>query len=588
MWLPRAASAGPQCPSRCRSMTLRDTLTKRLGAAFESVVGEAIDPMVRPSQLADFQADAAMRVARKLARNPRELAMEVVEVAELGDVCAEAEVAGPGFINLTIADTVIGEGLTAMSAHERLGIAMRDPEVVVIDYSSPNIAKEMHVGHLRSTIIGDASARLLAWFGYTVVRRNHVGDWGTPFGMLIEHLADSESEVGGAQAVDDLDAAYKASRGRFDDDSDFRERARARVVNLQAGDPETVRIWADLVEVSRGYFARIYDQLDVTLQDDDIVGESSYQDELDPTIEELWTKGLLEKSEGAVCAFVEGVTARDGNPLPLIVRKSDGGYGYAATDLAAVRRRVRELGARRLLYVVGLPQSQHLTMVFDLARRAGWLDGVSAEHIGFGSVLGPDGKILRSRAGTALKLSALLSEAVERARDLMVAKGSNLDPVEESKLSHQLGVGAVKYADLSTDRTNNYAFDLTRMLALDGDTAPYLQYAHARIRSIFRKQKVRAELRHRGEFDEPVERELALTLLQFEDVMNSVVRNLEFHRLTAYLFGLATTFSSFYEQCPVLNAPEPSRASRLALCDLTANVLDLGLSVLGIAVPERV
>lgn len=568
-------------------MTLRSTLTERLSAAFESVVGEPMDPFVRPSQVADFQADAAMRVARRLGRQPRDVAAEVVTAARLDDLCDAVDVAGPGFINLRLADSAIGRSLLQIGADERLGVPLRDPSVVVIDYSAPNIAKEMHVGHLRSTIIGDASARLLEWMGYAVIRQNHVGDWGTPFGMLIEHVVESGGHDDAA-AVGDLDALYRASRARFDEDADFRDRARGRVVLLQAGDEDTLDIWRWLVAVSRQYFESVYERLEVTLTDDDIVGESSYNDELEPTIAELEKKGLLKESDGALCGFVEGYTARDGSPLPLIVRKGDGGYGYAATDLAAIRRRTGDLDARRILYVVGLPQSQHLDMVFELARRAGWLDGVEAEHIGFGSVLGPDGKMLRSRAGASVKLADLLVEAVDRARELIDARGSRLPDAAKATLAHQLGVGAVKYADLSTDRRKDYVFDLTRMLALDGDTAPYLQYAHARIRSILRKHAGQPNEPDVMEFERPVERELALGIAQFADVLEDIADSLEFHRLTTYLFGLATTFSSFYEQCPVLRAPDALRASRLQLCDVTARVLKRGLGVLGIEAPDRV
>ncbi len=569
-------------------MTLRSTLTERLAVAFESVVGVAVDPIVHSSQVADFQADAAMRVARRISREPTELAHQVVESARLDDLCADVSVSGPGFINLTLADGVVTEALEGMAGDERLGIPAHPPSVVVIDYSAPNIAKEMHVGHLRSTIIGDASARLLEWLGYDVRRRNHVGDWGTPFGMLIEHLFEERGGDEPASAVEGLDTLYKAARERFDADPAFRARARERVVLLQAGDPESIDVWERLVRVSRSYFTDIYERLDVSLRDADVVGESSYQDELESTVEELRGKGLLEESEGALCAFVEGFSARDGSPLPLIVRKSDGGFGYATTDLAAIRRRAVEMGAARILYVVGLPQSQHLAMVFELARCAGWLEGTAPEHIGFGSVLGPDGRMLRSRAGAAVKLTDLLSEAVTRARGMIVAKGSDLSEAEQARLARQLGIGAVKYADLSTLRTKDYVFDFGRMLALDGDTAPYLQYAHARIQSIFRKSGGDPDSGGRVAFEKPVERELGLTLLQFEDTMESVAQSLEFHWLTGYLYGLATTFSSFYEQCPVLTAPEQVRASRLALCDLTARVLARGLSVLGIAAPDRV
>ena len=537
--------------------------------------------------MADFQADAALRVSRKVSRQPQEFAQEVLDAARLDDICQEAVVSGPGFINLKIADRVLEEAVTRMAAEERFGIATRPPSVVVIDYSAPNIAKEMHVGHLRSTIIGDAAARLLKWLGHDVRRQNHLGDWGTPFGMLIEHLLETRGEDDESLAVGDLDGFYRAARKRFDEDPDFRDRARNRVVLLQSGDPESIQSWERLVGVSQRYFKDIYDCLDVTLRDEDFVGESSYQNELDPTIEELRERGLLEESEGAVCAFIDGYTGRDGNPLPLIVRKSDGGYGYAATDLAAIRRRARDIRASRILYVVGLPQSQHLGMVFEVARRAGWLQATAPEHVGFGSVLGSDGKMLRSRAGAVIKLSDLLSEAVARAGEMIVDKNPDLNEDARSRVARQLGIGAVKYADLSTDRTKDYVFDLTRMLALDGDTAPYLQYAHARIRSIFRKHEGDEPSGGCVTFEKAVERELALNLLQFEDVVEDVARSLEFHWLTGYLYGLATTFSAFYQQCPVLRAPDAIRRSRLTLCDLTARVLQRGLSFLGIAAPDR-
>ncbi len=568
-------------------MTLRTTLTRRLSVAFESVLGVPVDPAVRPSRVADYQADAAMRLARVHGRVPRDLATEVVAAVELDDLCTHVEVAGPGFINLTLSDRMIAGSLTAMSESNRLDVSERDPQTIVIDYSAPNIAKEMHVGHLRSTIIGDAAARLLEWLGHAVIRRNHVGDWGTPFGMLIEHLVEGSRALDKVDRVEELDAAYKAARRRFDEEEDFRERARDRVVQLQAGEPQTVAVWTHLVGVSRRYFATLYERLDVTLRDDDVVGESSYHDELEPTLAELAVAGLLEASNGALCAFLDGFEGRDGEPLPLIVRKSDGGYGYAATDLAAIRRRTQVLHADRLLYVVGLPQRQHLAMVFALAKRAGWLNHGTAEHIGFGSVLGDDGRMLRSRAGNAVKLADLLEESVERARELVIAKGGPESESDQTQLATQIGVGSVKYADLSTDRTRDYVFDLDRMVSLDGDTGPYLQYAHARTQSILR-QADSEQGSPATHFETAIERELALQIATFEDVLRDVERTLEFHRLTSYLFGLATTFSSFYEQCPVLRAPEPTRGTRVVLCDVTGRVLRQGLSLLGIEAPARV
>ena len=431
-------------------MTLRRILTDRLTVAFETVLGEHVDPVVRPSKQADFQADAAMQLARKVSREPQEFAQEVLDTARLEDICREAIVSGPGFINLTVSDGVLEESIARMAEEERFGVATHPPSVVVIDYSAPNIAKEMHVGHLRSTIIGDAAARLLKWFGHDVRRQNHVGDWGTPFGMLIEHLLENGGEEDESLAVGGLDKFYKAARTRFDEDPDFRSRARDRVVLLQSGDRDSIRTWKRLVGVSQRYFMDIYDRLDVSLSDEDFVGESSYQEELAPTVEELQKKGLLEESEGAICAFVDGCVGRDGSPLPLIVRKSDGAYGYAATDLAAIRRRTREMGASRILYVVGLPQSQHLGMVFDVARRAGWLRATTPEHVGFGSILGPDGKMLKSRAGVAVKLSDLLSEAVLRAGEMIAHKDPDLAEDARSRLARNIGFDAVAAAQLAS------------------------------------------------------------------------------------------------------------------------------------------
>ncbi|RZU52719.1 arginyl-tRNA synthetase [Krasilnikovia cinnamomea] len=566
-------------------MNLEALLSDRLAAAFAAVAGGDVDPAVRRSQHADFQSGAALPLARRLGRAPREIAAEAVARADLAGV-AVAEVSGPGFVNLTVADELIADLTNTVAADPRLGVPVTaKPETVVVDYSSPNVAKEMHVGHLRSTVIGDAAARLLEWQGHTVIRANHLGDWGTPFGMLIEHLVDLGDTGEGSLA--DLTAFYQAARVKFDADPEFKRRAQQRVVALQSGDPQTLALWRRLVAASERYFLAVYDLLGVSLTATDFAGESSYHDQLDSVVAELDGKGLLRVSDGALCAFPAGFTGRDGEPLPLIVRKGDGGYGYAATDLAAVRHRVRTLGASRMLYLVGTPQRTHFQMVFAVAREAGWLPGgVSAEHVEFGSILGPDGRMLKTRAGGTVKLAELLDEAVQRASALAAAKTPGLEPAALARVGRQVGTGAIKYADLSTDRRSDYVFDWDRMLALTGNTGPYLQYAYARISSIFRRAGAAAAPGPVA-VTEAAERALALELIGFAPVLAEAGRSLDFHRLTGYLYGLATAFSAFYEKCPVLSAPPQMRASRLALCDLTARTLRQGLDLLGIATPDR-
>ncbi|MEU4665947.1 arginine--tRNA ligase [Micromonospora chalcea] len=571
-------------------MDLERLLTDRLAPAFAAVAGVPVDPAVRRSQHADFQSDAALGLARRLSRPPREIAAEVRERAALADVCASVEVSGPGFLNLTVADHALGGLVSALAVDPRLGVPpVAEPETVVVDYSAPNVAKEMHVGHLRSTVIGDAAARTLEWLGHLVLRANHLGDWGTPFGMLIEHLLDL-GEAGAAQelSMGDLDGFYKAARAKFDDDEAFRERSRRRVVALQGGDPATLRLWRLLVTQSESYFLTVYDLLDVTLTGDDFRGESSYHDQLAPAVEELDRLGLLRRSEGADCVFPPGSVGRDGEPLPLIVRKSDGGFGYPATDLAALRHRTGTLGATRLLYVVGLPQRRHFEMVFAVGAQAGWLTApVRAEHVGFGSILGPDGRMLRSRAGGSVKLVGLLTEAVERATALARERNPELGEAEAAEVGRAVGIGAIKYADLSGDRHKDYVLDWERMLSLDGNTAPYLQYAYSRVRSIFRRAGAAARPDAEVSLAEPAERALAMELVGFAAVVEEVAGSLEFHRLTAYLHRLAVAFSAFYERCPVLRAEGPLRESRLVLCELTGRVLRQGLDLLGIRTPER-
>lgn len=566
-------------------------LGDRLAASFATVAGEPADPVLRRSQRADFQADGALGLARRLGRSPRDIAGEVVAHVDLDDVCSDVQVAGPGFINLTVREETLGRLVADVATDPRLGVERTaEPDRVVVDYSAPNAAKEMHVGHLRSTILGDAIVRLHEHLGHRVVRQNHLGDWGTPFGMLVEHLLDvGEAEAAHELSVGDLNGFYRDARGKFDADEAFRQRSRQRVVALQAGDATTLRLWRTLVAESQKYFLAVYDRLGVRLIADDFTGESSYNDQLQDVVADLDRRGMLRVSRGAKCVFPEGFTGRDGQPLPLIVQKSDGGFGYAATDLATIRHRIRDLRGTRLLYVVGLPQQLHVRMVHQSARQAGWLpDGVRAEHVGFGSVLGSDGTMLRTRAGASVRLADLLDEAVARAAALIEEKNPDLDRATRQQVAQAVGIGAVKYSDLSTERTRDYVFDYDRMLSLDGNTAPYLQYAYVRIRSILGRAGIGAP-RPDGEMRiaEPAERRLCLELLAFPQVLAEVADTCLFHKLAGYLYGLATAYTSFHETCPVLRADGPVRASRLVLCDVTARTLATGLGLLGIATPDR-
>ena len=562
-------------------------------AAFGRAFGPAwsgVDPVLRRSSHADVQANGVLALRGRIPGNPRELA-EAVRRELAGDERLErVEVAGPGFLNLTLRSSYL-DALLADAA-PTLGLAPGASETVVVDYSSPNLAKEMHVGHLRSTIIGDCLVRVFEACGHRVIRQNHLGDWGTPLGMLIEHLRDERRlAVGGA--IDDLGAFYQAARAKFDGDPAFAERARQRVVALQGGDPDTLALWRGLVDATLAHVERVYARLGVKLERADVRGESAYNALLPTVVDELAAAGLLRESDGALCAFPAGFASKEGTPLPLIVRKRDGGFGYAATDLAALRFRCGTLGATRLVYVVGAPQAQHLAMVFAVARAAGWLpEGARAEHVAFGSVLGRDGKMLKSRAGENVKLAELLDEAVERARAIVDEKSPELPAAERAAIASAVGIGAVKYGDLASDRHRDYVFDWSRLLAFDGNTAPYLQYAHARIRSLLRKagaeQAERARRQSAFRVSEPAERALALGVLRFPTVVAEVAESLEPHRLATYLYETATAFSGFYESCPVLRAPDDAtREHRLALAALTARVLARGLDLLGIDAPAR-
>jgi arginyl-tRNA synthetase len=569
---------------------------KTLVPAFHAAIAKAFgpehasaDPALRRSDRADYQANVALGLKKTLGGAPRDIALRIVEQLHLEGVVEKAEVAGAGFINLTLTSAFLSSAVREIAGDARLGVeASAAPETVALDYSSPNIAKEMHVGHLRSAIIGDALVRVLEGVGHTVVRQNHLGDWGTPFGMLLEHLADGGGSGGAEAALADVNAFYQEARRKFDADPAFADRARQRVVLLQGGDVGTLALWSQFVDASKRYLATVYAKLGVTLTEADIAGESLYNPMLAGVVADLVAQGLARESEGALCVFPPGFAGRDGEPLPLIVQKGDGGYGYATTDLAAVRRRTATLGATRLVYVVGSPQSQHLAMVFAVARLAGWLvPPARAEHVPFGSVLGADKKILKTRSGEAVRLLDLLDEAVQRAGAVVATKNPDLDPATREAVARRVGVGSIKYADLSSDRVKDYVFDWDRMLAFEGNTAPYLQYAHARIRSIFRRAAAEGQV---GPIviAAPAERSLALALLGFGAVVHEVAETLQPHRLCTYLFGLASAFSSFYEQCPVLKADsDEERASRLALADLTARVIARGLDLLGIEAPDR-
>ena len=569
---------------------------QRIAAAFAKVGGAAavgIDTAVRQSDRADAQVNGSLALAKAMGLTPREVALEVLEVVDLKDICSDAQVAGPGFINLTFKNEFLARELMASSTGKKLGVrSATKPRKVVIDYSAPNVAKEMHVGHLRSTVIGDALVRMLTYVGNEVARENHVGDWGTPFGMLIEHLVDlGETHAAEELSVGDLDSFYRSARKKFDESETFQTRARTRVVALQSGDAETLRLWKLLVAESNRYFQKIYHTLGVLLEPTDVMGESAYNELLPQVTTRLGALGMMTKSDGADVVFPEGFTNRENQPLPLIIRKTDGGYNYATSDLACVIDRVERIDAELLLYVVGAPQAQHLQMIAAVATQAGWLKAPrEMVHVSFGNVLGADKKMLKTRSGDTVKLDALLTEAVERAAKAVAEKNPDLTAEAQAEIARIVGIGAVKYADLSTDRIKDYTFDWDRMLSFDGNTSPYLQYAHARICSIFRRANVeRASVRNfEPTISHVAERELAMKVLQFDSALWDTLDKYSPHRLCTYLYDLATSFSSFYEQCPVLKAEnENEKNSRLMLCDLTARVMQAGLEVLGIESPEQ-
>ena len=565
-------------------------------AAFRAVFGnKEADPLLQSSAFADIQSNAALGLAKKLGEDPWLLAQRIVDELDKGGVASVADVtvSGPGYINVVYRGEWIVQCVQQMLADPRLGVPVTAaPQTVVVDYSSPNVAKEMHVGHLRTTVVGDAIVRCLEFLGHRVVRNNHVGDWGTQFGMLVEYLLDQQSDDWNDSAIGDLTALYRAAKEKYDADEDFAARSRERVVKLQAGDSQTLQVWRKLVAKSMEYFNRVYRRLGVTLTDADVRGESAYNDELAQVAYLLLEGGHAEVSDGALCVFPDGFVNREGGPQPFIVRKRDGGFGYATTDLAALRYRVSELEADRIVYVVGAPQWQHFQMLFAVARRVGWLpDGVKVEHVQIGNVLGPDKKMLRTRAGKTVKLMDLLDEAVRRAGaeyDEVAREGIDADT--RAEIAEAVGIGAVKFADLRRSPDREYVYDPDQMVRLQGgNTGPYLQYVTARIWSIFRKGGLLPEsARGTVTVGNDKERALALHLLGFGSAVQAVADTSRPNVLADYLNGLAGCYSAFYQECKVLDAPDPgTKASRLALCAVTLRTMETGLDFLGIRSVER-
>ena len=561
-------------------MNLKILLQQRLAAGFAAAGAKdmpvLLGPATRP-EFGDYQANGAMAAAKRLGLPPRELAERIIAGADLAGF-AEASVTGPGFISLKLVPAILADALDGPPLHSTLG-----GERVVVDYSHPNLAKEMQVHHLRSTIIGDAVARVLEALGATVIRQNHVGDWGTGFGRLVAHLDDVGED---AEQLADLERFYQQASARFERESAFAERARAAVVRLQQGDATTVHRWQRYIDASMAHCQAVYEALGIGLAPEHVRGESAYNDDLPGVVADLRAKGLATDSDGAVCVFLPQFKGKDGKALPVIIRKSDGGYLYHSTDLAALRYRADVLCANRVLYIVDARQTLHFRQLFALAEAAGYGEGVSFEHHPFGAMLGGDGRPFKTRQGGGTRLLTLIEEAVSRSRELVAAKNPALPAAEMDAVAKAVGIGAVKYADLSKNRTSDYVFDWQAMLALDGNTAPYLQYAYARIQSIFAKGEVdAAALTGTPTITASEEHRLALQLARYQETVEHVAATAMPHHLCGYLYDLATAFMRFYERCPVLAAE--ARHSRLLLCRHTADRLQAGLDLLGIETVAR-
>ena len=576
-------------------MNIQALLSEKVSQALSAAGASAdCEPQVRQSakvQFGDYQANGVMAVAKKLGMAPRQLAEQVLSHLDLSGIASKVEIAGPGFINIFLDPAFLAENVSSALKSERLGVAQPQAQTVVVDYSAPNVAKEMHVGHLRSTIIGDAAVRTLEFLGHKVIRANHVGDWGTQFGMLIAYLEKQQQENAGEMALADLEGFYREAKKHYDEDEAFAERARSYVVKLQGGDEYFREMWRKLVDITMSQNQLTYNRLNVTLTRDDVMGESLYNPMLPGIVADLKAKGLAVESEGATVVFLDEYKNKEGEPMGVIIQKKDGGYLYTTTDIACAKYRYENLHADRVLYYIDSRQHQHLMQAWTIVRKAGYVpDSVPLEHHMFGMMLGKDGKPFKTRAGGTVKLADLLDEALERARRLVAEKNPDMPADELEKLANAVGIGAVKYADLSKNRTTDYIFDWDNMLAFEGNTAPYMQYAYTRVLSVFRKADIDESTLAAAPvvITEDREAQLAARLLQFEETLTVVAREGTPHVMCSYLYDLAGLFSGFYEHCPILSAEsEETRNSRLKLALLTAKTLKLGLDTLGIETVER-
>ncbi|WP_336043557.1 arginine--tRNA ligase [Klebsiella michiganensis] len=576
-------------------MNIQALLSEKVSQALIAAGASAdCEPQVRQSakvQFGDYQANGVMAVAKKLGMAPRQLAEQVLSHLDLSGIANKVEIAGPGFINIFLDPAFLAENVSSALKSERLGVAQPQAQTVVVDYSAPNVAKEMHVGHLRSTIIGDAAVRTLEFLGHKVIRANHVGDWGTQFGMLIAYLEKQQQENAGEMALADLEGFYREAKKHYDEDEAFAERARSYVVKLQGGDEYFREMWRKLVDITMSQNQLTYNRLNVTLTRDDVMGESLYNPMLPGIVADLKAKGLAVESEGATVVFLDEYKNKEGQPMGVIIQKKDGGYLYTTTDIACAKYRYENLHADRVLYYIDSRQHQHLMQAWTIVRKAGYVpDSVPLEHHMFGMMLGKDGKPFKTRAGGTVKLADLLDEALERARRLVAEKNPEMPADELEKLANAVGIGAVKYADLSKNRTTDYIFDWDNMLAFEGNTAPYMQYAYTRVLSVFRKADIDESALAAAPvvITEEREAQLAARLLQFEETLTVVAREGTPHVMCSYLYDLAGLFSGFYEHCPILSAEsEETRNSRLKLALLTAKTLKLGLDTLGIETVER-
>ena len=576
-------------------MNIQALLSEKVSQAMIAAGAPAdCEPQVRQSakvQFGDYQANGMMAVAKKLGMAPRQLAEQVLTHLDLNGIASKVEIAGPGFINIFLDPAFLAQHVQQALTSDRLGVTQPAKQTVVVDYSAPNVAKEMHVGHLRSTIIGDAAVRTLEFLGHNVIRANHVGDWGTQFGMLIAWLEKQQQENAGEMALADLVGFYRDAKKHYDEDEAFAERARSYVVKLQGGDEYFREMWRKLVDITMSQNQLTYDRLNVTLTRDDVMGESLYNPMLPGIVADLKAKGLAVESEGAIVVFLDEYKNKEGEPMGVIIQKKDGGYLYTTTDIACAKYRYETLHADRVLYYIDSRQHQHLMQAWTIVRKAGYVpDSVPLEHHMFGMMLGKDGKPFKTRAGGTVKLADLLDEALERARRLVAEKNPDMPADELEKLANAVGIGAVKYADLSKNRTTDYIFDWDNMLAFEGNTAPYMQYAYTRVLSVFRKADIDEGALANAQviIREDREAQLAARLLQFEETLTVVAREGTPHVMCAYLYDVAGLFSGFYEHCPILSAEnEDIRNSRLKLAQLTAKTLKLGLDTLGIETVER-